>query len=103
MKKQISLEEYVLEQMREYVITGDVKVESKEDVINLYDKMYKEGYFFQADMKNALEEVKQFINEFANCYEKDASVLEKDLVFFGPHKTIEKMEALKKAPKKVLH
>lgn len=103
MKKQISLEEYVLEQMREYIITGDVKVESKEDVINLYDKMYKEGYFFQADMKDALEDVKKFMSEFANCYEKDASVLEKDLVFFGPHKTIEKMNVLKNAPKKVLH
>jgi len=105
MAKSISLEEYVLEQMREFIITRDVKIESKEDIVDLYGKMYKEGYFFQASMKGegALKAVQSFIGDFANCYEKDASVLENELIFFGPRKTIEKMEALKQAPKKVLH
>lgn len=100
MNKKISLEEYVLEQMREFVITGDIKVESKDDVIALYDQMYKKGYFYKADVKEMLGEVKTFINKFADCYEKDASVLEKDLVFFGPHRTLEKMESLKKSTKR---
>lgn len=86
-----------LEQLREYLVINDIEIDSKEDFIVVYLKMRNEGYFYQAERNDALEEVKETITELAKAFEKDKDILEKDLILFGPRRVIEKLEGNKTA------
>lgn len=95
MEKITNFKAYALDQMREYLIVNDIEVESKEDFTKIYFDMLKTGYFYKADVANELDEVRNIIRDFAKAYEKDRDILEKDLIFMGSRRVLEKMNVNK--------
>ena len=95
MEKSISIKAYALDSLRRYLIVNDIEIGSKDEFTAVYFDMYKAGYFYKADVSNKLEEVKATFDEFSRAYTKDKDILEKDLIFFGSRRVIEKMEAIK--------
>lgn len=93
-KLERDVEFYALEELREYIIYNDVKIEEKDDLTYTFVKMYDKGYFFKADINNLMNEVRTILNKFAQAWEKDHDILEKDLIFFGPRKVLQKMETM---------
>ncbi len=93
MEKIANFKAYALDQMREYLVINDIEVESKEDFTKIYFDMLKGGYFYKADVANELDEVRNVIRDFAKAYEKDKDILEKDLIFMGSKRVLEKMSA----------
>ena len=77
------------------MIVNDVEVESKEDFTKIYFDMLKAGYFYKSDVANELDEVRNIIRDFAKAYEKDKDILEKDLIFMGSRRVLEKMNVNK--------
>lgn len=92
MKEIKTIKAYTLDQIREYLIINDVEVNSREDIIALYLKMRGEKYFYKADVNESLDVVKETFKDLAEAFEKDKDILEKDLIFFGSKKALEKME-----------
>ena len=86
---------YALEELREYLVYNDVKIETRDDLLKAYLKMHDGGYFFKAEINKVMNEVKEVLNDFADAWEKDHDILEKDLVFFGARKVLEKLNNLK--------
>lgn len=86
---------YALEGLREYLVYNNIKIECREDLVKAYMKMHDGGYFFKAVMQNSMNEVKEILKEFADAWEKDQDILEKDLVFFGARRVLEKMNNMK--------
>jgi hypothetical protein len=95
MEKITNFKAYALDQMREYLIVNDIEVESKEDFTKIYFDMLKSGYFYKADVANELDEVRNIIRDFAKAYEKDKDLLERDLIFMGSRRVLEKMNVNK--------
>ena len=90
-----SIKAYAYDQLREYLIVNDVEVTKKEDLIEIYFKMRKEGYFYKADVQGELEEVRMAFTELGKAYDKDRDILEKDLIFMGSKRVLEKMDSVK--------
>ena len=95
MEDKRTIKAHALEQLREYLIINDVEVNDKEDIIEIYLTMRKKGYFLKADMNHWLDDVRSTFKEFADAYSKDKDILEKDLIFFGARKVLEKINANK--------
>lgn len=84
---------YAYDSLREYIVYNNIEVKSKDDLTKIFVVMHDKGYFYKAVVNNLFDEVKSALKEFANYYEKDNSILEKDLVFFGSRRVIEKIES----------
>lgn len=84
-----------LDELREYLIINDVEIESKEDIKKAYLDMRNAGYFHKAIMSNGLDVVRKTLSALADAYEKDQSIVESDLIFFGSRKVLEKMKSNK--------
>ena len=82
---------YALDQLREYLVINDIEIESKDDFVKIYLDMLKGGYFYKADINDKLNEVKSAFNDLAKAYEKDRDILERDLIFFGSRRVLEKL------------
>ncbi len=95
MSMKIEVKNYALDELREYLIYNDITVASRDDLIKVYSDMYDKGYFFKAYMNDKMDEVKSILNDFANAYEKNKDILEKELIFFGSRRVLEKMESMK--------
>jgi len=87
---------YALEQLREYLIINDVEISCKDDIKKAYLNMKKQGYFFKANTKELMDDVRVTISQLAEAYDKDKDILEKDLIFFGARRVLEKMDTNKK-------
>ncbi len=87
-----SIKVYALEQLREYLIINDIELNSSDDFISTYFKMHKEGYFYKAEVSGKLEEIKRLFSQLAKQYENDKDIIERDLIFRGPLKVIEKLQ-----------
>jgi len=99
-KVEKDVKSYALDELREYLVYNDVSIESKDDLVKVYVKMHNQGYFFKAEINNVMNEVKQILNEFGDAYEKDHDILEKDLIFFGSKKVLEKLNNPNKTKQK---
>lgn len=86
---------YALDAIREYLIINDVEINGKQDFVALYLKMRKEGYFYKADLNDALDIVRDVLGRLADAYEKDKNIIESDLIFRGSGCVLEKLEAPK--------
>ena len=95
MKDLITVKNYALDQLREYLIINDVEISNKEELIVLFSKMYKEGYFYKAEINEVLDVVKETFEEFGKAFEKDKDILEKDLIFLGHKKVLDKLNSNK--------
>lgn len=84
-----------LDELREYLIINDVEIESKENIKQAYLDMRSAGYFYKAELSGGLETVRKTFSELADAYEKDKSIIESDLIFFGSRKVLEKMNSNK--------
>ena len=95
MKDLKNVKVYALEQLREYLVINNVEVNERDDLIAVYLKMHKEGYFYKAEINDCINQVKATFSEFANAYEKDKDIMETDLIFMGARRVLEKMESNK--------
>jgi hypothetical protein len=95
MEQKKSFKAYAFDQLREYLIINDVTINSKEDFIEIYFKMKKEGYFYKADLNGELEQVRDAFTELSRAYDADKDIVEKDLIFGGSKRVMEKMAAKK--------
>ena len=80
-----------LDELREYLIINDIVIEDKEDIKKAYLDMRNAGYFHKAIVSDGLEIVRKTFSSLADAYEKDQSIVESDLIFFGSRKVLEKM------------
>lgn len=84
------------EQIREYIVFNDIEVDGKDDLIKLFVTMSDKGYFYEAKQKEKMKELRSLFSKFANYYEEDKAILDKDLIFFGPRAVFEKIQNYKK-------
>ena len=84
-----------LDELREYLIINDIEVESKEDIKKAYLDMRNAGYFYKAELNDGLDIVRKTLSALADAYEKDQSIVESDLIFFGSRRVLEKMNSNK--------
>ena len=87
------LRAYALDQLREYLILDCDELQENVDLKKTLDIMKKKGYFFKVNSTEDEKEIERTFEEFANAYKNDKSILEKDLIFFGSRRAIEKMDA----------
>ena len=86
-----TIREDTLNSLRTYLVTSEAEVNSKEDFKKVYFKMYKEGYFFKADLADALDQVKKVFDELELFCENNKNIIEEDLIFYGARRVIDKM------------
>ena len=82
---------FALDELREYLIINDVEILKKDDIKEAYLTMKSMGYFSKAINAGAIDVVRDAFSELAELYEKDKDVVEKDLIFFGSRKVMEKI------------
>ena len=87
---------FALETFREYIVYNVDKIHSKDDLVKIYLKMNSKGYFYKAEECKKMNEVKRVLNELFRVYEKDHSIIEKDLIYFGANRVLQKLENYKK-------
>lgn len=85
------LKSIIIEEIREYLIINDIEISAVEDFKETYLKMRSVGYFHKAISSDRLDAVRQVFSDLAEAYEKDKSIIESDLIFFGARKVLEKM------------
>lgn len=86
---------YALDTLREYLIINDIEINNKQDFVAVYLKMRKEGYFYKADLNEALDIVRDVFSKLAEAYQKDKNIVESDLIFRGSGCVLEKLDAPK--------
>lgn len=87
---------FALEELRAYIVFNSVEIHDRDDLLRVYLKMHKEGYFYKVEEAGKMREIKKMLNDFSNAYEKDADILEEDLVRFGAGRVLDKIEKMKK-------
>ena len=55
----------------------------------------REGYIYKAEVNEVLNVVKETFEEFGKAFEKDKDILEKDLIFLGHKKVLDKLNSNK--------
>lgn len=81
----------IIEEIREYLIINDIEIFSSDDLKEVYLNMRNAGYFYKAMVNDKLDAVRQIFSQLAEAYERDKSIIESDLIFFGSRKVLEKM------------
>lgn len=94
------IEAYALNSLREYLIYNDIEINNKDELIECYEKMEAQGYFWRAIEGNAMNIVNDVLKKLANAYVEDKNIIENDLIFMGARKVIEKMEQMKNKRKR---
>ena len=90
------IETHALEELREYLIFNNIEIKSKDQLMNVYLKMFNEGYYYKATIYVMRDDVRKALKNFANAYEENHDVLDKELIFFGAKKAIAKMRKMKR-------
>ena len=94
--KNKSLEWKVLEELREYIVECDIEISCRDDLLSVFIEMKEDYCFSFAEEKEKMREARRIFKKFADLYESDHSIWEKDLQILGPTIVLEKIEKNKK-------
>ena len=87
---------FVLEELREYIVYNDIEITCRDDLLKTFIEIREDGYFYEVEEADKMREARAILNKFADAYENDKDILEKDLVLMGPRVVLEKIEKIKK-------
>lgn len=90
------VEMFVLEELREYIVYNDIVIWSRDDLLKTFIEIREDGYLYEIEEAGKMRIARAILNKFADEFEKDKDLLEKDLIIMGPRIVLEKMDKTKK-------
>ena len=79
--------------MRRY---NEIVIWCRDDLLKTFIEIREDGYLLEVQEAGKMRVARAILNKFADEYEKDKNLLEKDLIIMGPRIVLEKLDKLKK-------
>ena len=86
----------VLEELREYIVFNDITINCKDDLLRTFIEIIEDCYLHEVSEAGKMNVARDVMNRFVKYYAKDKSILENDLIMFGPTPVMEKIKKEKK-------